>query len=408
MGEVLTASTFEELQAALAEAEGGDTIALAGGDYGAGALKSKGDFSLAFASDVTIVSADPDDPAIFTQLTVAGAQNLVLDGVVFDYRFAEDDAGWVNPFGFYDNEGLTIRNSVFDGDVAQGVSVEEDGFGYGIGVVIRNSSDVVFENNEMFEFWKGIKVIESTDVTLEGNDIHSMRMDGINFAEVQGIVIENNHIHDFRRTTLSWDHSDMIQSWTANTDNPSTDIVIRGNTLDIGEGDATQSIFMGNTLVDRGEAGEEMYFVNVTIEDNLIINGQTHGIALGASIGVNISGNRVLHSDGNTPDGADGAVEIPRISVSPLSFNVVVTGNMAAEIRVDAEDRADWVVGTNIFVQDQDITAPNHYNAVFVSSTIEDHSFIPLPEGLAGPFVVLTPGALQVLFHAETLSLIHI
>lgn len=401
MGNVLNVSNFDELRTALSKAQGGDTISLASGNYGTGSLKAKGTFSLNFAEDVTIVSADSENRAVFTGLNVVGAKNLIFDGIVFDYNFTQGDKGWVNKFGFYDNQGLTVRNSVFDGDVAQGVSAEEDGFGYGIGVVVRGSSDVVFENNEMFEFWKGIKVVESENIVLRGNDIHSMRMDGINFAEVEGILIEDNHIHDFRRTTLSWDHADMIQSWTANTQKPSTDIVIQNNRLDIGKGDATQSIFMGNTLVDRGEAGEEMYFRNVTIKDNLIVNGQTNGISLGASAGVTISGNKVLHDDGSQPDGLDSAVEIPRISVSSLSSDVVVVGNVTAEVRADAQGRADWTVAGNVIVQDQDNTAENYYGNVFVTSSIGSRDFVALQGGMAGHLEVSANETLHVLFHTQ-------
>jgi PKD repeat protein len=404
MSNLLIASDMDTFYDAMSQAKPGDTIQLLGGNYGAVVLKNIPDSRHTFASNLNIVSADLENPAIFTGLQVSGAQDLTFDGIVFDYQFASGDEGWNSPFAFYGATGLTIRNSIFDGDLAQNVSAEEDGFGFGVGAVVRGSSDVVFENNEMFDFWKGIKVLESTNVVISGNDIHSMRMDGINFAEVDNILIEDNYIHDFNRTTLSWDHSDFIQTWTANSERPSTDIVIRKNTLDIGDGDATQSIFLGNTLVDRGEAGEEMYFRNVTIEDNLIINGQTHGIGVGAAFGVIVRGNTVVHSDGNNPDGADLAVEIPRISVSSLSHNVLVTGNITAEVLIDEEhheSRSDWTVTGNVLVQDQDRTAPNHYSNVFVSSTIDNNGFRPLDDGPAGGMGVPVGDELQLQFHAS-------
>lgn len=403
MTSLLMASNVSTLYKAMSEAKPGDTIQLAGGNYGDCFLKNVPGSTTTFANGINIVSADIENPAIFTGLNVLGAQDLTFDGIVFDYLFASGDESWTSPFGFYDTEGLTIRNCVFDGDLAQGVSAAEDGFGFGIGAVIRGSRDVVFNNNEMFNFWKGIKVLDSSEVVMSGNDIHSMRMDGINFSEVDGITIENNYIHDFNRTNLSWDHCDFIQSWTANSDRPSSDIVIRSNTLDIGDGDATQSIFIGNTLVDQGKAGEEMYFRNVKIEDNLIINGHTNGISLGASVGVVMRNNTVVHSDGRDPDGNDLAVEIPRISVSPLSQNVVVTGNIASEIRIDTAlhtARPDWTVANNVLVQDQDPTAPNHYSAVFVSSTIDSHDFTPLRDGPAGGMGAAMGDGLQIQFHA--------
>ena len=92
------------------------------------------------------------------------------------------------------------------------------------------------------------------------------------FSNIDGVLIENNYIHDFRGSPGSGDHCDMIQFWTAGTTSPSTNITIRANVLDIGNGTATQSIFMRNEMVDTGQAGTEMYYKNVVIEDNTITN----------------------------------------------------------------------------------------------------------------------------------------
>ena len=59
----ITVSNAAQLSAALSSAHAGDTILLAGGNYG--------DFSisnLSFSSQVTIESADPTNPAVFRSL----------------------------------------------------------------------------------------------------------------------------------------------------------------------------------------------------------------------------------------------------------------------------------------------------------------------------------------------------
>lgn len=403
MGEILRASTSGEIISALAQAKGGDTILLAGGEYGMSRIRATDEMPLNFPDGVTIASANADDPAVFTGLSVSGGRNLTFDGIVFDYRFAEGDESWTNTFGFFDVDGLTVRNCIYDGDLAQGVSADEDGFGFGTGLIIRGCEKFTFENNEMFQFWKGIKVFESEDVILRGNDIHSMRMDGINFAEVEKILIEDNYIHDFKCTTLPWDHSDMIQAWTVNSDQPSRDIVIRGNTLDIGHGDSTQSIFLGNSVVDSGQAGAEMNYQNVTIQDNLIVNGSTHGISLGASTSVVVSGNTVVHADGSRTDGLDSAVEIPRISISAHSQNVKVTDNIVAAVLTDRQGNLppDWTIANNLFVQDTNPSALNHYQTIFVSSSIDSHDFIPLTNGPAVGLGLPFADGLIVQFHAS-------
>ena len=118
----------------------------------------------------------------------------------------------------------------------------------------------------------------------------------MNFAQVERVRIEANHIHDFNRVLESPDHADMIQFWTNGTTSPSSDITIRGNILNSGAGWFTQSIFMRNELVDSGKAEAEMFYRNVIIEDNVIINAHLHGISVGETAGLKIANNTVIRN----------------------------------------------------------------------------------------------------------------
>ena len=255
----ITVSSLAELNTALSGAQGGETILLEGGDYGELFLTAKSGFDYAYPENVTIASADPNAPAIFSQVDVRDAGNLTFDGIVFDYEFEAGDEIYYRPFSFSGSSDITIKNSVFDGDLAHGVSEVSDGYGYAIGLSFRGSEGITIENTEFFEFHRGLTVSESSDVIVRENNIHSIRMDGINFAEIDGVLIEGNEIHNFRGSPNSLDHSDLIQFWTNGTDQPSKNITIRNNLLDIGSGTETQSIFMRNDLVDRGLAGDEFF-----------------------------------------------------------------------------------------------------------------------------------------------------
>ena len=291
----------DELYTALSKANGGETILLDGGDYGDFRLTMQSGFDYDYASEVTIASANPSDPATFSGLDIRNASNLSFEGVVFDYSFDADDARSIRPFVINGGEDIAIRNSVFDGDLARGVSPVADGHGWGTGLSIRNATGVTVEGSEFFGFWKGAVLTDIDNLTVRDNDLHSLRMDGLNFVAVQNASIENNYIHDFDTAEGSTDHSDMIQFWTNGSDRPTRDVVIRGNTLDIGDGDWTQSIFMRNEEVDNGRAGYEMYYRDITIEDNVIVNGHRHGISVGETDGLVIRGNSVLHADGRAP-----------------------------------------------------------------------------------------------------------
>ena len=414
MPQTYSVSNLNELYDALATATGGETILLAAGNYGDMALTGRSGFDTAFARTVTIASADPGNPAVITGLDVRGAQNLAFDGITFDYTFAPGDEIYYRPFSVSGSQNIAIRNSIFDGDVATGVSAVSDGYGYAVGLSFRDTAGVTIENNEFFDFNRGLGVSQSSDVVVRGNDIHDIRMDGMNFAEIAGALIENNYIHDFRGSANSLDHCDMIQFWTNRTDSPSTDITIRNNHLDIGNGTPTQSIFMRNEEVDSGRAGSEMLYQNILIEDNVIINGHLHGITVGETAGLTIRSNTVLHADGGSVDGVDSSVEIPQINVSAASKNVVIGNNAVADIK-GFSGQPDWTVAKNAFVQDQDPQGFGFYGDVFLASSMNAtdgvHAFSALQGGMldrldAGAVTTLQQPAAGLItaFHVERIE----
>ena len=160
-----------------------------------------------------------------------GASNLSFDGILFDYTFAASDASNFKPFEVNGSSNVTIRNSVFDGDLAEGKWAGADGFGWTYGLSVRSSRGVTIENNEVYDFLRGMIFYKSAELDVLGNDVHSIRSDGMDFAEVQDVLIEDNHLHDFPLPEGSADHRDMIQFWTSGTRQASTDITIRGNRL---------------------------------------------------------------------------------------------------------------------------------------------------------------------------------
>lgn len=414
MATTITVSTAAQLTAALSKAGAGDTILLAGGDYGKLFLGTTTAFGKGFAAPVTIAAADPANPPEFSGLDLRGVSNLTFRDVTFDYTFKAGDPVYTAPFKVgYNSSNVAFDGCTFDGETAEGVSATADGYGTGIGLTVRDSTGITIEDCEISGFWRGATFGNSNNVVVIANDIHSIRSDGLNFAAVQGAVIENNHIHDFKTSPNSGDHSDMIQFWTNGTTRPSTDIVIRGNTLDIGEGDATQSIFMRNDRVDRGLAGPEMFYQRVTIENNLIVNAHAHGITVGETAGLVIRNNSVLHADGDNPDGLDTAVEIPKIAVAATSTGVTITQNATAAIE-GFSGQTGWTVTKNAIVQDQNPYAAGWYGTVFVASSLQavdgQHKFVALPGSIldtldAGASATLTPPVsttLDAAFHVTT------
>lgn len=365
MATIYTVSTSDELYEALAKAQGGDEIRLASGDYGDLTLNSKSGFDITFDAPVTITSLDPENPASLSEMQLHGASNLTFDNIVFDYQYSSEDSEWISPFEIFNSSAITISNSVFEGDVASDRSVAEDGFGFGRGLYVKGSSDITIETTEFTTWHRGLLVVDTTDISVIGNDVHSIRSDGMDFVNVQGVLIEGNYIHDFHQSESSTDHMDMIQFWTAGTTSPSTDVIIRDNILDVGEGDLTQAIFMRNEAVDSFDGGTDMYYQNILIEENVILNGHLHGITVGETNGLVIQNNTLLSTD---PDG-DQYYSAPRINLKEVSTSVTVVNNVAADISGYGTGD-DVVVKNNAYVQNTDPTGVGYYGSLFLESTM--------------------------------------
>ena len=76
MSTTITVTSAAELNQALSQATGGETILLAAGDYGTLNLDGKSGFNINYASNVTIKSADANAPATISDADAAPAPNL--------------------------------------------------------------------------------------------------------------------------------------------------------------------------------------------------------------------------------------------------------------------------------------------------------------------------------------------
>jgi len=362
------------------EMTGGGELLLAGGDYGK--VRIQGEWPA--SSPLVIRSRDPADPARFSELGVVYCRHLTLDGLVFDYRFSRGDERYHRPFQVSRSQHITIRNGLFDGDLAGPGSVITQGYGTGFGLSIRDAEEIAVLDNEFRGFGRGLLVGQSSGIIVRGNDLHSLRSDGMNFAQVQDVVIEGNHIHDFALDIDSGDHADMIQFWTNGTSKPTRSVRIRENLLNAGQGWSTQSIFMRNEEFDTGRAGPEMFYRDIEIADNVILNAHLHGITVGETRGLTIANNTVVRNARAEGRADNPTVWTPQIRVAPASQDVTIARNVTSKV-AGFEDQSDWRVEQNMFVQDRFRMEPGFYGMVFVRDVMTDptrpDAFLPLPGG---------------------------
>ena len=214
--------------------------------------------------------------------------------------------------------------------------------------------------------------------------MHSIRSDGINFYQVTNLLVAENYLHDFIRSLGSADHPDMIQFWTTNTTSPSENVTIRDNVLNSGTGGYTQSIFMRNELVDQGRAGLPMFYRNITIAGNVIINAHLHGITLGESDGVIIRNNTLIRNAISAGDEQNYQLVTPRINVASAARNVVIERNVIPDI-AGFDGQSDWTVTDNFIIQDRERLRSGFYATVFANPFAGDirdlSSFAYLPGG---------------------------
>lgn len=333
-----------ELRAALDNARGGEIFLLAPGGYGALAVKR------AYESPVTLRSAVAAAPACFTELRLNQAGNIVLDGLIFDYRYAPGDKDFANRFSIEQSRNITVSGSVFDGG-------DNGGVGHGRGLRIRNSSDIRITDSVFRKWWKALSGGSSRNLILRGNEFYNIRSDGIALGAIDGLVVEANRLHNFRGIP-GRDHRDMLQIMRS-SNRRSTNIVIRDNVFDMGAGDYAQTIWMGGDGKNLGDPG--LRHQNVVIENNLIYNAHTNGISVYGADNLSIRRNTVIRVRREK----GGKITIPRINVSSGSTRVVIEQNAVAGI-TGYRQQTDWAVLNNAIIQDERALRPGYYPREFV------------------------------------------
>lgn len=394
--EEISVSNLDDLITALQNADGGETILLESGDYGDFFIaRELGDFM--FPSEVTIKSADAENPATFNTLWVRHADNITFDGINVDTTIPEGEQ-FVTGFTALESSNITIKNSYFDGDVARNVFEDWDGYPIGRAIEVNLSDGVTLENNEITNYSNGVFVLRSDDFSITDSEIHGLSNDGVVLAEVQGALIENNNIHDFTPNPNAQSHLDFIQIFSNGTDHPTTDVTIIGNVLDSGEGSPTQSIFISNELFHSGVWGEENFFQNITITDNLIYNSNHNGINVNGANNVVIENNTVLENQFDYGGFYSNQLTAPLIFVQDEVTNATVANNVVE--RIVAQDDLHKLEG-NVLVQRDFPDGENYIGDLFVNglangdATLTDLTVLPgtVLEGVGSSFTQFDPAS---------------
>lgn len=299
-------SNTADLYAALDSAQAGDTIELAAGNYGDVLLEG-----YVFTDYITLVSADPLNPATFDSLHIKTSSYVRIDSVKVEHILEPDEPDWVSGMRIDKSDHIEIVNSEFTG------SQDGDMSNDGQGLLVLDSEHVTIANNDFHDLKVGAGIGRSEYVDVSGNSFHDIRSDGVNFGAVSHVLVEGNSFTDFY--PIAGDHPDMIQFFNAGATQDMTDVVIKDNSLSQGDGDAVQGIFIQG--VPPSEVGTYPYSSSdFVIEDNVIDLGSAQGIWVSDVDGVEITGNTISE--------IEGAVSTPMI-LTTRTTDAVVSDNTA-------------------------------------------------------------------------------
>ena len=282
------------LTAALSNAHAGDTIALAAGTYSKVQIKN---FNANGA--ITITSQDATHEAVLTGLEVGGSTGLNFNNLEFSFPMGDGSAS---------PHGIMVRNSQdvhFLNDDIHGV-LSADPTNQVTGIGIANSSNVSVQNSDLHDLHTGVTAGSDNNVTITGNYIHNIRVDGLEAMADNTITVSGNTFTDFHHlgqsgvidptTGKQGDHSDAIQFWTTGQTVGSNNVTISNNVISQGNGRDMQGIFVQ-------DAHGNLPYTNLQVTGNLIVGGNWNGIMVDDAKGGLIADNIVqgLNTENQSP-----------------------------------------------------------------------------------------------------------
>lgn len=373
---IFAVSTHDELMTAISSAAGGDEIVLATGDYGDLSIRSE-----SFASDVTIRSANPDDPAVFDTVTIALSNNIVFENIIVDMPV---DATTIEPdhaIRITSSDGIAFKNSsLIGGDAVNGIDPSEpagsqglegiNGYPIGRAVYIVDSTNAEFSDLMITGFNKGIILDDTDGVLIANNEFFNIRSDAITGSGIDNVLIEGNHVENISAWRMGGegDHPDFIHFFIGADQLDSSDnITIRANFFEQGDGAAPLGLHFESL-------NASVMFTNVILEDNVIQNGESQGIRFGNVDGGVIRNNTLVPTDESSSDA-------PGIILTQDTQNVVIQDNILSKIYGDLVAEAgvrNITLGDNLYVQAVNPILDNYVGDLFLNGLDTDAGVLGL------------------------------
>ena len=277
-------SNSTELQNAINNVQGGDTITLLSGTYGTLTISGKNNNSF------VVIRASIGATALFSSINFNNSSYWELVGVEIKPRYTSgaDGKNAVNLDGNY----LTIKNC--------NINYSDDISGWtDSDWLARAGNGIVMDGTNLTVMGNTITVVDhgigsgASNSLVSGNLIANFRGDGIRGLG-DDVIYEYNIIKN--SFDVDDNHDDGFQSWSVGPGGVGTGVVknitLRGNTI-INYEDPNQP-YRGNL---QGVGLFDGMFENWVVENNLVITDHWHGISFYGAINCKIINNTVVDND---------------------------------------------------------------------------------------------------------------
>lgn len=294
------------LVAALARAEAGDRLVLAGGAYGDLALAGR-----QWSSPVSIAAADARDPPRFRSVRLTDVRGLTFDGVVIARGGAEAPLQ-ARAADLLRTDMIAFRNVEILG--SDNADPADDPFG----VFVRDSRGFSLVDCKLHDLYRGLAIHDSADWRVADSVFRRMASDGIVGRGAVGAAIEGNLFTDFATDLASGVHPDAVQFWDRGARQATRGLVIARNAVLRGAGGPSQGVFINGENPMLAATG-------LVIEDNVIHQSMGQGILV-----KNVNGAVIRR---NTVAPFDPSRDAPGIEARRPFADVTMADNLAASFR---------------------------------------------------------------------------
>ena len=285
MPKTVVVTNAAQLVSAAQAARNGDTILMAGGDYGAVVLKN-----IDTGGNVTIKSANANAPATFYSLNLTRDNGLTFQDIAVNHGLKNNETLYSSAITMNLSSNIAIVHSAISG------SMDDEASNDGYGILATSSNHITVLNSTFQQLHVGATFNHVSDIIFAGNTITTSR-EGVDFQDVHQVLVDRNYVTNLQPNYAALDHPDAFQIGAGGNNAVSSDVTFSNNIMIEGTAGPVGGIFIRDE-----HAADGSLHSNIVIKNNFYVGSYTNAIAASDVQGLLIDKNTVEMSAkaGNT------------------------------------------------------------------------------------------------------------